>query len=133
MRGKDAEIGGWSHAGQPTQDTRIPDNVIRVTRHKARGIETEHPAVFPVNLVAFVMEAYADPSAICFEPFAGSGTSLVAGQRTGRHVRAIELAPVYADVTLRRWQLLHPEITPVLDGDGRTYDEIAAERHQTEA
>jgi len=65
--------------------------------------------------------------------FAGSGTSLIAGQRTRRHVRAIELAPVYADVTLRRWQLLYPDIEPVLDGDGRTYDAIVAERRQTEA
>jgi DNA modification methylase len=133
MRAKDGTVGEWTHAGQGVQDTRIPDNVIRVTRHKARGIETEHPAVFPVNLVAFIMEAYSDPGATCFEPFAGSGTSLIAGQRTGRHVRAIELAPVYADVTLRRWQLLYPDIKPVLDGDGRTYDAIAAERRQTEA
>ena len=133
MRAKDGTVGEWTHAGQGVQDTRIPDNVIRITRHKARGIETEHPAVFPVNLVAFAMEAYADPGTICFEPFSGSGTSLIAGQRTGRHVRAIELAPVYADVTLRRWQLLYPDIKPVLDGDGRTYDEIAVERRQTEA
>ena len=43
------------------------------------------------------------------------------------------MAPVYADVTLRRWQLLYPDIKPILDGGGRTYDEIAAERRQTEA
>jgi hypothetical protein len=35
-------------------------------------------------------------------------------------------------VTLRRWQLLYPDIEPVLDGDGRTYDDIASER-QTES
>ncbi len=102
MRAKDGTVGEWTHAGQGVQDTRIADNVIRITRHKARGIETEHPAVFPVNLAAFIMEAYAESGAICFEPFSGSGTSIIAGQRTGRHVRAIELAPVYADVTLRR-------------------------------
>ena len=31
----------WQHAGQGVQETRIPDNVLRITRHKARGIETE--------------------------------------------------------------------------------------------
>jgi DNA modification methylase len=133
MRRKDGTVGGWSHEGRGVQDTRIPDNVIRITRHMARGVEVEHPAVFPVALAAFVLEAYADAGDICFEPFSGSGTSIIAGQRTGRHVRAIELAPVYADVALRRWSLLYPDILPVLDGDGRAYDEIAAERRQTEA
>ena len=36
MRGKDGEVGGWTHKGQPTQDTRIPDSVIRVMRHKGK-------------------------------------------------------------------------------------------------
>ncbi len=128
MRKADGSVGAWTHAGKPTQDFRIADSVIRIGRHKARGIEVEHPAVFPVALAAFALEAYADTGDICFEPFSGSGTTLIAGQQTGRKVRAIELAPVYADVALRRWYLLHPDMAPVLVGDGRTYDEIAAER-----
>jgi DNA modification methylase len=128
MRRADGTVGAWTHAGQPTQNFRIADSVIRIGRHKARGIEVEHPAVFPVAFAAFVLEAYTDPGTLCFEPFAGSGTTIIAGQRTGRRVRAIELAPIYADVALRRWCVLYPDIAPVLDGDGRTYDEIAAER-----
>ena len=130
MRKADGTVGAWTHAGKPTQDFRIADSVIRIGRHKARGIEVEHPAVFPVALAVFALDAYADAGDICFEPFSGSGTTLIAGQQTGREVRAIELAPVYADVALRRWCLLYPDSPPVLDGDGRTYDEIAAERHQ---
>lgn len=132
MRKADGTVGAWTHAGKPTQEFRIADSVIRIGRHKARGIEVEHPAVFPVALPAFVLEAYADAQAICFEPFAGSGTTIIAGQQTGRKVRAIELAPIYADVILRRWQCLFPEIAPVLEGDGRTYDMIAAERRPME-
>ena len=132
MRKPDGSVGAWTHAGKPTQDFRIADSVIRIGRHKARGVEVEHPAVFPVALSAFVLEAYADPDAICFEPFSGSGTTLVAGQQTGRKVRAIELAPVYVDVALRRWRLLFPGIEPLLAVDGRTYDEIAAARRQEE-
>ena len=49
---------------------------MRVTRHKARGIETEHPAVFPVALPDFLMRAYADEGDIVFEPFAGAGSRL---------------------------------------------------------
>ena len=128
MRKPDGSVGAWTHAGKPTQDFRIADSVIRIGRHKARGVEVEHPAVFPVALSAFVLETYADQDAICFEPFSGSGTTLVAGQQTGRKVRAIELAPVYVDVALRRWCLLFPGIEPLLAGDGRSYDEIAAVR-----
>ena len=110
------------------QETRIPDSVLRITRHKARGIETEHPAVFPVALPEFVMQAYSDPGAIIFEPFAGSGTTLLAGQRSGRRVRAIELAPSYVDLVIARWRLLHSDLPVTLDGDGRDYDAVAAQR-----
>ena len=41
LRSRDGHVGEWSHAGQGVQDTRIPDSVVRITRHKARGIETE--------------------------------------------------------------------------------------------
>ena len=128
MRSKDGTVGEWTHAGQGVQDTRIPDSVIRITRHKARGIETEHPAVFPVKLPEFVMQAYSDSGAIVYEPFAGSGTSIIAGQRVQRTVRAIELAPAYVDVAILRWRQLFPGEAVMLDGDGRSFEETAAER-----
>ena len=40
LRAKDGTVGEWQHAGQGVQETRIPDSVLRITRHKARGIET---------------------------------------------------------------------------------------------
>lgn len=128
MRGKDGTVGEWTHAGQGVQETRIPDNVLRITRHKARGIETEHPAVFPVALPEFVMNAYSNQNDIVFEPFAGSGTTLVAGERAKRRVRAIELAPEYVDVALLRWRQLFPSSAVVLDGDGQSFEAVAAER-----
>ncbi len=128
MRGKDGTVGEWTHAGQGVQETRIPDNVLRITRHKARGIETEPPAVFPVAVPEFVMNAYCDPTDIIFEPFAGSGTTLVAGERAKRRVRAIELAPEYVDVALLRWRQLFPSSAVVLDGDGQSFEAVAAER-----
>ena len=128
MRGKDGTVGAWTHAGQGVQETRIPDNVLRITRHKARGLETEHPAVFPVALPEFVMKTYSAEGDAVFEPFAGSGTTIIAGERTGRFVRAIELAPEYVDVALLRWRQLFPGTEVVLDGDGRTFEAVAAER-----
>ena len=128
LRRADGTMSGNSHEGRPIQDFRIPDNVVRITRHKERGIETEHPAVFPVKLPAFLMETYANAGDLVFEPFCGSGTTLLAGQRTGRRVRAIELAPAYVDLAIARWRQNHPDLPVTLDGDGRDYDTVAAER-----
>jgi hypothetical protein len=43
-------------------------------------------------------------------------------------VRAIELAPSYVDLVIARWRLLHPDLPVTLDGDGRDYDAVAAQR-----
>jgi DNA modification methylase len=128
IRHRDGHVGEWTHAGRGVQDNRIPDNVIRVTRHKARGIETEHPAVFPVALPEFVMRAYSNDGDVIYEPFAGSGTSVVAGERTGRRVRAIELAPQYVDVAILRWQQLFPDKPVLLDGEGLSFETVARQR-----
>jgi DNA modification methylase len=128
LRDADGTVKPYTHAGLPVQDMRIPDGVLRITRHKARGIETEHPAVFPVALPEFLMRTYTDEGDVVFEPFAGSGTAILAGQRTGRRVRAIELAPQYVDLAIARWRMLHPDLPVTLAGDGRSYDAVAAER-----
>ena len=133
MRGKDGEVGGWTHAGQPTQDKRIPDSVIRVMRHKGKiGQDIDHPAVFPVALPEFVLDAYSDSGDIVFEPFGGSGTTMLAAERTGRRCRAVEIAPEYVDVAVKRFQQNFPDVPVTLLGDGenvgQTFEAVAAER-----
>jgi len=68
-----------------------------------------------------------------FEPFAGAGTTIIAGQRTGRRVRAIELAPAYVDLAIARWRMLHPDVAVTLADDGRDYDAVAAARQEVTA
>jgi DNA modification methylase len=129
MRGKDGEVGGWTHAGQPTQDYRIPDSVIRVMRHKGKiGQDIDHPAVFPVALPEHILLAYSDPGDIVFEPFGGSGTTILAAQKTNRVARAIELAPSYTDVAVKRFQQNHPDIPVTLLATGKTFAEVESER-----
>ena len=132
LRAKDGTVGEWQHAGQGVQEMRIPDNVLRITRHKARGIETEHPAVFPVALPEFLMRAYSDQGDVVFEPFGGAGTSIIAGQRTGRRVRAIELAPAYVDLVIARWRMLFPDQPVTLADDGRDHAAVAAARAEVD-
>ena len=106
---------------------KIPDSVVRVVRHKARGIETAHPAVFPVDLVSEMLTAFSDPDDVVFEPFCGSGTQLISAQKNGRTCLGMELAPEYTDVAVRRWQNFTGQ-QATLEGDGRTFAEIEAER-----
>lgn len=127
LRRKDGSVSAWSHAGQHTQDHRIPDSVFRVMRHKARGIEVEHPAVFPVALAEAVLMAYGDGGGLCFEPFGGAGTTLVAAERTGGRCRLVEIAPAYCDVILRRFRQLFPTL-PVVRSDGLCFDDLTAQR-----
>ncbi|WP_203072185.1 site-specific DNA-methyltransferase [Falsiroseomonas ponticola] len=128
LRAADGEVKAYTHIGLPVQEMRIPDSVLRITRHKGRGIETEHPAVFPVALPEFLMRAYTDEGEVVFEPFAGSGTTILAGQRTGRRVRAVELAPAYVDLAIARWRMLHPDLPVTLAEDGRDHDAVATAR-----
>ncbi len=129
MRGKDGEVNGWTHAGQPTQDMRIPDSVIRVMRHKGKiGEGIDHPAVFPVALPQFVIEAFSNIGDLVFEPFGGSGSTMLAAQRTGRVCRSAEIAPEYVDVAIRRFRQNHPEVAVTLLATGQTFDEVEGER-----
>lgn len=132
MRGKDGEVGGWTHKGLPTQDTRIPDSVIRVMRHKGKiGQDIDHPAVFPVALPEFVIEAYTDAGDIVFEPFGGSGTTMLAAQHTGRVCRSVEIAPEYVDVAIKRFQQNHPGVPVTLLATGQSFEQVATERAPT--
>ncbi|QLH37844.1 MAG: site-specific DNA-methyltransferase [Defluviicoccus sp.] len=62
-----------------------------------------------------------------YEPFAGSGTTLVAAEKSGRRCFGMEIEPRYCDVIVSRWQK-SSDRQATLDGDGRTFDEVAAER-----
>lgn len=62
-----------------------------------------------------------------YEPFSGSGTTIIAAEMTSRACHAIELNPAYVDVAVKRWQEFTGEAA-VLDEDGRTFAAIEAER-----
>ncbi len=129
MRSKEGEVGGWAHKGQPTQDNKVPDSVIRIMRHKGKiGQGIDHPAVFPVALPEFVIEAYCDTGAIVFEPFGGSGSTMLAAQRMGRQCRSVEIAPEYVDVAIKRFQQNFADVPVTLISTGQSFDAVAAVR-----
>jgi DNA modification methylase len=89
--------------------------------------ETGHSAQKPVECMRRPIENNSSPGQAVYDPFVGSGTTIIAAEMTGRACHAIELNPVYVDVSVLRWQNF-TEKKATLDGDGRTFDEIAAVR-----
>jgi hypothetical protein len=65
-----------------------------------------HPTVKPVALVADAILDCSKRNGLILDPFAGSGTTIIAAERTGRKAAAMELDPVYVDTAIRRWQAL---------------------------
>ncbi len=63
-----------------------------------------HPTVKPVALVADAIKDCSNRKQIVLDPFAGSGTTVIAAEKTGRCARVIELDPLYCDTIIRRWQ-----------------------------
>lgn len=88
---------------------------------------TMHPTVKPAAMVADAILDCSRRKDIVLDAFAGSGTTLVAAHRTGRRGYGVEIDPTYCDVIIRRMRETCG-LEAVLDADGRTFDEVAAER-----
>lgn len=63
-----------------------------------------HPTPKPTEVFAIPMRMHTKPGDICYEPFSGSGSQIIAGERVVRRVFAMELEPVFCDVAVRRWE-----------------------------
>jgi DNA modification methylase len=74
------------------------------------------------------IENNSSPGQAIYEPFAGSGTTIIAAEMTGRACFAVELAPAYVDVAVQRWQAFTGEQVH-LDSTGRTFDEMGRDRN----
>jgi DNA methylase len=73
------------------------------------------------------MQNNSNPGQAVYDPFLGSGTTLIAAETTGRVCLGMELEPHYVDVAVQRWQAFTGK-TACLLGDGRSFAGIAAER-----
>jgi DNA modification methylase len=67
------------------------------------------------------------PGEAVYEPFCGSGTTLIAAETTGRVCYAVELSPLYVDVAVRRWQLFTGKAATLASGS-ETFDQVASTR-----
>jgi DNA modification methylase len=95
-----------------------PGNRLPTFQSEALG----HPAAYPVGLPEFFIKAYTDPDDVVFDPFMGSGSTLMAAEKNGRNAYGLELSPLYVDLIINRWQqftgkqAIHAETGEAFDG-----------------
>jgi DNA modification methylase len=86
-----------------------------------------HGTQKPVECMRRPIENNSSPGQAIYEPFSGSGTTVIAAEMTGRSCLAIELDPAYVDVAIQRWQAFAGQ-DAILDGGQRSFADVAAER-----
>ena len=109
--------GHWAGGRNQTTVWQIPH----------RRNPTGHGTEKPVDCMKRPIENNSAPGQAVYEPFSGSGTTIIAAEMTGRACHAIELNPAYVDVAIRRWQDFSGE-TAVLEGSGIAFADVATER-----
>jgi len=85
-----------------------------------------HPTMKPVELVERAIRNSSRPGNVVLDPFGGSGTTLIAAEKSGRLARLIELDPKYADVIVRRWQDWTGK-QATREADGKSFDQAASD------
>jgi DNA modification methylase len=95
--------------------------------NRNQDAETEHSTQKPVECMKRPIENNSSPGDAVYEPFSGSGTTVVAAEMTGRTCHAIELSPGYVDVAVLRWQAFTGG-TATLEANGETFSATADSR-----
>ena len=102
-------------------------NVIEGAGASGNEYSDIHKATFPVYLPENIVTNFTGMNAIVIDCFGGTGTTMIACEKTARDCRMMELDPKYCDVIIKRWQDFTGQ-QATLEATGQTYDELKAER-----
>ena len=135
-------IGSTPGVLQRSNTGRLPEPHLQVaSRYVRRNLGTParsgahvsgHPTTKPVALVERAIRNSSKQRDTVLDPFGGSGTTMIAAERTGRRAVLLEIDPAYVDVMVRRWQDITGEVA-VLEGEDRTFDDVAVMRCASKA
>jgi len=92
---------------------------------RGQDAETIHGTQKPVECMKRPIENNSSPGQAVYEPFSGSGTTIIAAEMTGRACHAVELSATYVDIAVVRWQAFSGEAA-VLESDGASFDAVSA-------
>ena len=91
----------WGNQADKKEKTNL-SNVWRVP--KESELKSLHPTVKPIDIIEPALRVTTDQGKIVLDLFGGSGTTLMAAERSRRHARLMELDPAYCDVIVKRWE-----------------------------
>ena len=91
-----------------------------------------HPCPKSIKAWSWLIERFTDEGDLLYEPFSGSGTTIISSEKLNRRCYAVELEPRFVDLCVRRWQDFTGK-RATLEGDGRTFAEISADRQMEAA
>jgi DNA modification methylase len=95
---------GWIKGNKPQRvSDDYPQTVWQIPTIKP-GEKTDHPTSKPVEVFAIPMRQHTKPGDVCYEPFSGSGSQIIAAEQLNRNCYAMEIEPVYVDVAAARWE-----------------------------
>jgi DNA modification methylase len=100
------DSGNISVSGKFKKGIARPGNVLSIPGNQS---SVKHSAAFPVKLPAFFIKLTTDVGDNIYEPFSGSGTTIMAAEQLGRNCYAMELSPGYCDLAVKRWEQLTRE------------------------
>ncbi len=96
---------GYIRTGDPTTQEYYTDVwPLDYEGKKKRATGIEHPTIKPVEIFAIPMMVHTKPGDICYEPFCGSGSQIIAAEKLDRLCFAIEKEPFFVDVAIERWE-----------------------------
>jgi DNA modification methylase len=118
--------------GRPGENSTVWDSPSpKFIRGGSDEDKFNHPNQKPCSLIQRPLQNHLRRGELVYDPFLGSGTTLACAELTRRVCYGMELDPKHVDVGIKRWQQLTGK-QAVLDGDGRTFEQVAAERRQTQ-
>lgn len=95
---------GWKRGKKPARVSEDFPSTVWNHPTVAPGTSTEHPTSKPTILFEIPMLQHTRAGEVCYEPFAGSGSQLIAAEKLGRRCYALEISSQYCDVIVRRWE-----------------------------
>ena len=114
-RNKDGSLTLRSPSLTDGQDYKVPDSVIRISREWLHGLQQDiHPATYPLDFAYFLIKTWMkDPNTVVYDPFLGSGTTILATAKAECRGIGMEIDPTYVAVSLERLEQKGLTVTKV--------------------
>jgi DNA modification methylase len=109
-RKKHEHIGNWN----------VPNNQSTVFEFDKPAANVDHPTIKPIGLYLLLARYHSNPGDLIYEPFCGSGTTMISAEQLGRTCYALELQPAYVQVAVQRWiDYTGRQVDVIVERDGK--------------